>query len=372
MAMDNVTGEFIQNVSEEIPGVLDNIDLASELIPVDNLFLKALIVTLMFFIFAFIIKYLFSVILKRLVRGTKTEIDDKIVESAKFPTLALVTLLGLFLAGRILGIHTEYDDYTKLFVSVVMFFGFLVFMNVVSIIFHGLKDRMQDRSIKLFDKTIFPFTDRLIKILIFAVYLFILFDLWKIDITPLLASAGIAGIAIAFAAQDTIANIFGGFSMFADKTFEIGDYIVIDDKERGEVVDIGMRSTKIKTRDNIIVIVPNSVLAKAKIVNETGDDPRMRVRIPLEVSYGENLEKIEKVLLETAKKADYLEKDPAPVVSFREFGSYSIKVQVIFWIKEPQYKGPYTNLMIKDIYNAFKKNKISFPYPKQDIYLNKR
>ncbi|MCM2325671.1 MAG: mechanosensitive ion channel, partial [Candidatus Woesearchaeota archaeon] len=97
----------------------------------------------------------------------------------------------------------------------------------------------------------------------------------------------------------------------------------------------------------------------------------MRVRLELDVAYGEDLEKVEKVLFETAMKSDFILKEPVPVISFRAFRAYSIHVQLIFWIDEPQNKGLSTSRMIKQVYAAFRKNKIRFPYPVQDINLRK-
>lgn len=92
-----------------------------------------------------------------------------------------------------------------------------------------------------------PLFDNLVKILIVGAALMMFLSLWGIDITPLLATAGIAGLAVAFAAKDTVANFFGGISVFMDRPYKIGDYIILDSGERGEVVAIGIRSTRIKT-----------------------------------------------------------------------------------------------------------------------------
>ena len=166
--------------------------------------------------------------------------------------------------------------------------------------------------------------------------------------------------------------MFGGISLFLDKTYEIGDFIIIDDKDRGEVVDIGLRSTKIKTRDEELVSVPNSIMANSKVINESGFVPRLRVRLDLNVAYDSNLDKVEKTLLDLAKRLDYIETKPEPRVRFREFADYSINLQFLFWVKKAVYKGRYKHFVIKEVHKEFIKKGIAFPYPTQEIYLKKK
>ena len=141
-----------------------------------------------------------------------------------------------------------------------------------------------------------PFLDNLVKLLTIGVVIFIILGIWSIDITPLFLSAGVAGVAVAFAAKDTVANLFGGFSVFIDKPYKIGDYVIVNEKYRGEVVEIGMRSTKIRTRDNVLLTIPNSVMVTNAVINETGFDPKLRIRISLGVSHNSDLEKVEEIL----------------------------------------------------------------------------
>jgi small-conductance mechanosensitive channel len=97
----------------------------------------------------------------------------------------------------------------------------------------------------------------------------VVLSVWQVNLTPFLASAGFAGIVAALAAKDTLANFFGGINVFLDRPFRTGDYIVLNSGERGEVVYIGLRSTKIITRDDILVSIPNAIMANSKIVNES-------------------------------------------------------------------------------------------------------
>ncbi|MBT3465141.1 mechanosensitive ion channel family protein, partial [archaeon] len=335
------------------------------------LYINALIVFAIFFIASFVIRYVFTKILSSLVKGTKTDIDDKIIETAQKPMLFFVIIVGVFLSGYI--IHL--DDliglaYSRIFITIIMYIIFILTIKIIMIIIHGTRESVKDkRRIKAFDKRVFPFFERMLKIVGFAIYFFVFFSVWDINLAPLLASAGVLGLAVAFAAKDTISNIFGGLAIFFDKPYEIGDYVVIDN-ERGEVVDIGLRSTKIKTRDDVFITIPNSVMASSKVINQTGILPKLRVRIDVGVSYDSDLEKVEKVLMDLAKNEEYIEKNPPAKVRYRTFGDFGINLQFSFWTKNPALKGRHTHFIIKKIHKIFKKENIKIPYPTQELYIN--
>ncbi|MCP4574912.1 MAG: mechanosensitive ion channel, partial [Deltaproteobacteria bacterium] len=107
-----------------------------------------------------------------------------------------------------------------------------------------------------------------------------------LPVTALFASAGVVGLAVALAARETLANFFGGVSLLTDKPFKVGDYIVLDSGERGEVRKVGMRSTRILTRDDILITIPNSLITNLKITNQSAPRPSFRVRLKVGVAYG--------------------------------------------------------------------------------------
>lgn len=167
---------------------------------------------------------------------------------------------------------------------------------------------------------------------------------------------------MAFAAKDTIANFFGGISIFVDRPYKIGDYIVLDKGERGEVVEIGIRSTRIKTRDDILISIPNSIIANTKIINESVPIPKFRVRIPIGVAYGSDIDLVEKTLIEIASENENILQEPEPRVRFREFGESSLNFELLCWAKEPALRG-------LTVYNNFKKKGIKIPFPQRDIHI---
>jgi small-conductance mechanosensitive channel len=193
---------------------------------------------------------------------------------------------------------------------------------------------------------------------------------WKIDISPLLASAGIVGLAVALAAKDTLANLFGGINIFIDKPFATGDYIILESGERGEVVDIGVRSTLIRTRDDEQISIPNSIVANSKIINESAPEPRYRVRIKVGVAYDSNLDEVEASLLKVADSNQRISHDPCARVRFRAFGDSSLEFELLCWAKTPADRGRVIHELNRAIFQEFKTKRISIPFPQRDIYMH--
>ncbi|MBU4230091.1 MAG: mechanosensitive ion channel family protein, partial [Proteobacteria bacterium] len=216
---------------------------------------------------------------------------------------------------------------------------------------------------------LFLLLKNVVRVIVIVSALIWLLSIWNVNLAPLFASAGIAGIAVALAAKDSLANFFGGISIFADKTFKVGDYIIIDDAQRGEVVEIGVRSTRIMTRDDVLITIPNSILANSKIVNESAPIPRFRIRVPVGVAYGSDLEKVEAVLLAVAAENPAVVKEPEARVRLRAFGSSSVDFELLCWVADPRLKGLEIHNLLKGIYAAFAAHAIAIPFPQQDVHI---
>jgi small-conductance mechanosensitive channel len=195
-------------------------------------------------------------------------------------------------------------------------------------------------------------------------------SIWNVSVTPLLASAGLAGAAVAFAAKDTIANFLGGVSILFDRPYLVGHYVNLESGERGAVVDIGLRSTRIKTRDDILITVPNSIMANSTIVNESAPIRRFRVRIPVGVAYGSDIENVESVLMDVAAKNSGIEEEPPPRVRFRSFGDSSLNFELLCWADDPMNRGRVIHELNSAIYGRFAEEGIAIPFPQRDVHLH--
>ncbi|ADU64278.1 MAG: mechanosensitive ion channel family protein [Pseudodesulfovibrio sp.] len=190
-----------------------------------------------------------------------------------------------------------------------------------------------------------------------------------LPVTAVFASAGIAGVAVALAARETLANFFGGVSIFLDRPFRAGDYILLDSGERGEVQAVGMRSTRLVTRDDIMITIPNSIITNSKIVNQSAPQPYLRVQIKIGVAYGSDLDKVETALMEAAKDNALLRKTPQPRARLRTFGDSSINYEFQVWVKRPHDRGRAVHELSREIYRRFTEQGIEIPFPQRDVHI---
>lgn len=195
----------------------------------------------------------------------------------------------------------------------------------------------------------------------------LLLGIWGIDLTPFIAGAGVAGIVIGIAAQDTIGNFFAGISLNLDRTYQVGDIIQLEDDTRGRVTSISIRSTSLLTRDNMEVAIPNSYLNNTQVINESAPVRKRRIRLNVGVAYGSDLDRVQSVLLEVMEDVSIVLSDPTPVVRFRAFENSAIRAQLQFYIEHPSQWGRSRHQVIKQIDAAFKEANIKIPFPQREL-----
>lgn len=311
-----------------------------------------------------------SRILKRLaVAYTTTDLDDKTIDILHTPIVVSVFFIGILHALSMPpGMAPPWEhfvpDMTK---SIALVIWTIAALRLFMVLGEHYQARIAGRG--KIGADLFLLLKNVVRVIIIVSALLWLLSIWKVSLAPFFASAGIAGIAVALAAKDSLANFFGGISIFADKTFKVGDYIIIDNAQRGEVVEIGVRSTRIKTRDDVLITIPNSILANSKIINESAPIPRFRIRVPVGVAYGTDLEQVEAVLLAVAAANHAVVKEPEARVRLRSFGTSSVDFELLCWVEDPRFKGLEIHHLLKGIYRAFAENGISIPFPQQDVHI---
>jgi MscS family membrane protein len=191
---------------------------------------------------------------------------------------------------------------------------------------------------------------------------------WGVNVGAILASAGFLGVVLGFAAKDSLSNLFSGFFIMVDSPCKKGDYIQLETGERGYITEIGMRSTRLMTRDDIEVIIPNSILANTRITNESGGHHvKERIRVNVGVSYDSDIEKVKRVLLDLCQGVSGISTEPKSRVRFREMGDFSLKLQLLFWIDEPALRGSVIDVINTRIINEFREKGINIPFPQSEI-----
>ncbi|MBW2977305.1 mechanosensitive ion channel family protein [Candidatus Woesearchaeota archaeon] len=341
-----------------------------------NPYLQAAVIFIGFIILSKLFVFVSKNIFLKITKQTKTKVDDLIVHATNKPISLLLIFIGAHLAIIPLGVQEKIlsvirSTLSSFIVIIVAHMTIRVFDILIDAWGKGWAEKTKSRI----DDQLIVLIHRFSKI-IFAIlaFLFVL-DLWGIKIGPLLASLGIAGIAVAFALQNTLGNIFGGISMILDKTVRVGDVIQIDDKTMGTVMDIGLRSTKIRTFNNETVIIPNGELASSKVDNYAPPDPSARVVLPFNVAYGSDVDKVKKIVLKEIDKIEGTikrDKDKKPFVRFIEMADSSLKFKAFFWMKDYMKRWKAEDDANTLIYKALNRNKISIPFPQMDVHLKKK
>jgi small-conductance mechanosensitive channel len=208
------------------------------------------------------------------------------------------------------------------------------------------------------------------KLILIALAIYFVLVSWGVDPVGWIATAGVAAVAIGLAAQDTLGNLFAGISILVDTPYKIGDYIVVDRVDRGKVTRIGLRSTRILTRDDLELTIPNSIIASSKIINESaGRWVKQRLRIPVGVAYGSDADKVKEILYQAAISQEGICSDPDPWVKFDAFGDSSLNFEIRCWIEDAAQRGRVTDAVNTAVYRALAKHGIEIPFPKRDLYI---
>ena len=316
-----------------------------------------------------IVDLVISRFLLRLTLRTHTDLDDQLIQSLHRPVFASVILVGLHIAVTTLGWSPGVERVLVALIQTVAVFvwtgaGF----KLTSTTLAGLS-RLADRVTWIEARTL-PLFDNLSKIVVFSLAIYGFLIVWDLDLSAWLASAGIMGIAVGFAAKDSLANLFGGLFVIMDAPYKLGDFINLDSGERGRVIKIGLRSTRLLTRDDVEITLPNAHIANAKVVNESGGPyEKTRIAISVGVAYGSDVDRVKEVLQEAAQSVESVVPDPAPRVRFAEMGDSSLVFRVQGWIDEPAQRGICIDGLNTAIYKALAQADIEIPFPQRDVHV---
>ncbi len=308
---------------------------------------------------------------------TETQWDDIIIASFGTPVQIAIIVFFLYFALTWFGILPEsmmWIEDPKYVTSFYIIISAWILSTFLFSIIHIYGRRFAQLSETDLDDRLVELFELVIRYVIWFVAIMAILRVFDIDITPLLAGAGIAGIAVALAAQDLISNFFGGAIITVDKPFKVGDRIKVEDYY-GDVISVGTRSTRIKTLDYQIVTIPNNKLTTNIIINYSEPDQKLRINIPVSVAYGNNPERIKEILLEIAQDAiehtEYLLDEPSPTVFFTEFADSSLNFILRVWAQKYNLPDEVKDTINCRIAERFAQEGIEIPFPQMDIRLKK-
>lgn len=331
--------------------------------------LAGLLIVCAFALLAWLVDLVVDRVFAKLAGRSRIELDDAIVKAVRRPLWITILLTGAELGIRLIAPPPPFTTISVATLKSLILIIWTLAINrlIVTIIEDWIRHwRATGRE----GSEIIRLGGNLSRILLLVGAVFLLLAIWEINITPLLASAGIVGVAVALAAKETLSNFFGGVSVLLDQPYKVGDYIVLDSGERGEVVEIGLRSTRILTRDDVQISIPNSIITNTKIINESAPEPRFRVRIKIGVAYGSDVDQVEAILLALAAENPLVAPEPKPRVRLRQFGDSSLDFELLCWAFRPHDKGKLVHLLNRNIYKTFNAEGITIPFPQRDIYVH--
>jgi small-conductance mechanosensitive channel len=333
-----------------------------------NLYLQAALIAAAFLLVGKIADWIISGIIGRIARKSTNDFDDSLIDLVHRPVFVSFVLLGLGLATLRVKLPEAAEFLTLGLlktIAIVVWLGALGGLNNLLV-----RTFRKSRESKLVQSGMLSLLHNVMKVVLVAMAVYFVFLAWNIDVTAWLASAGIVGLALSFAAKDTLSNLFAGVSIVVDAPYKTGDYIILDSGERGVVTDIGLRSTRILTRDDVEITVPNGILGNSTIINEAGGPPSQhRIRIAVGVAYGSDIDHVIATLEKVAEDNEDILANPAPRVRFRLFGDSSLDFELLGWIADPANRGRVKHELNCAVYKAFNQNRIEIPFPQRDLHV---
>ncbi len=311
---------------------------------------------------------LFPILLQAVTRRTRSDLDD--ILTARLPLPLAVTCV----AGGLLQAVAELEEpYPYLLGSALATVTVVLWTVAVAGTSHAVLDWIvthRDKYESIVTARTLPVFDIAAKTVVWGGSIYFLFLAWDVDLTGWLASAGVVGVAVGFAAKDTLSNLIAGVFILADAPYKLGDYLVLENGDRGEVIEIGIRTTRLRTRDDVEIIVPNAVMANSRIVNQSGGPhPGFRLRVAVNVAYGSDIDHVRRVLMETITNEPLIMDEPAPRLRFRALGDSGLEHELLGWVETPSLKGKAMDRLLSSIYKRFREEGIEIPYPRRDLVL---
>ncbi|MBN1505003.1 MAG: mechanosensitive ion channel family protein [Candidatus Eisenbacteria bacterium] len=320
------------------------------------------IVLVITFLSGYVVRKVVFRSLTRWARNTKTQLDDIIISSTQGPFIVWFLILGLFIAIEVSALPAQAVGTAEKVLMV------LAVLSVTATVANVAGKLIGAHAAKA--DTALPaatLTQNVSRIVIFTVGLLIILNGLGIAITPILATLGIGGLAVALALQDTLANLFAGLHIIAAKQIRVGDYVKLQTGEEGYVTDINWRTTRIRMLANNIVLVPNDTLAKSVVTNYYLPETDMSVLVQVGVHYNSDLRRVEAVTCEVGREVMKEVKggvaDFEPFIRYHTFNESSIDFSVILRARELVDQYVVKHEFIKRLHARYAQEGIVIPFP---------
>ncbi len=313
-------------------------------------------------------------IISPLASKTDSSLDDHLAKNLHKPVTRLLVLGAIYLSALLTMANAkEVASLVEAAEQVLYVIMVLLIASIFNAIFKSFSDwYMQDIASKTestLDDTLFPILRKAGAIIIYFVAATVILGQFKVNLTGFLATAGVASLAIAFAAQETLSNVIAGISILLDRSFHVGERIELKDGLVGDVLEIGLRSTKILSLDQRLIIVPNKEIAGSRLINWNQPDPGCKIKLKIGVGMNEDLERVKRVILEECAKEPGLSKNSPAGVFCTGFGPYYMEMLIVAGVDNCRDGFGVVDKLAVSLQKAFIREQINLPYPQQNIQI---
>ncbi len=322
-------------------------------------------------IFGKIVYLLSSKLLRRLASSTKSKLDDIIVDRFEKPVIFAIVIIGIWIGITTLEINTSVKDWlSRAYVILIAVNITWLLARCIDALMDLYIEPLTEKTHTEFDNQIYPVVKKSLIYSVWSVGIIVGLNNAGYDVGAVLASLGIGGLALAMAAKDTVSNVFGGFTIFTDKPFRVGDRIKISGFD-GTVLELGLRSFRLKTLQGTIVTIPNSIITGSCVENVSLEETR-KITLNLGLTYNTQPEKIRQAMdilngiaLENQSVLD------DHLVSFNSFGDFNLGILFIYYIKKGESILATQSEINLAILTKFNENNLDFAFPTQTLYIEK-
>jgi MscS family membrane protein len=318
------------------------------------------------------IRFILEQIKTRFVHRTTTNLDNLLINAIALPARFAVLVWGFDLGIRqVTTLTVRWDDEIKLiFFAAYVVIAYILLYRLIDALTQWYGDEVAHRTTTDLDTRFLLLFRRIAFLIITISLIIILLDQFGVEVSGLVATLGIGSLAIALAAQATLGDMFAGFTIMLDQPYVIGDRIEIRDIDTwGDVIDIGLRTTRVLTRDNRMVSVPNSVIGKGLVVNYSHPSSKYRVETEVGIAYGTDIEMARYVMIEAIRQQEWVMQDERIEALFLKFGDSALEFKVRCWIEHFIETRRVVDKMNTALYHALNEAGIVIPFPQRDVHL---
>ena len=335
------------------------------------------VLNVLIFIIGIILIYLFNRIIKRTLNKNKlfNNVGDRLKKLVSRLITSFVWIIGMLLILRLEHINTKKffaevlyrgDNVVITVQKIVVFIVVVIIVRIIVLTVDYLMNRKIEKDNLDYGKG--NSVLQIAKYFIWIIGILIAIGTLGLNLTFVIASVSALLVGVGFGLQYIFNDFFSGIIILFDGSIKVNDVVQVGDVV-GKILEIGIRTTKVLNRDNIVLIIPNSKFTTDNVINWSHIDKKSRFNVSVGVAYGSNVEQVKKILLECAANLKEVDKTPSPFVRFEDFGESSLDFRLFFWTNNSfTVENIKSNLRFL-IYNKFNENNITIPFPQRDVHL---